>query len=42
MRIEKSIPYAVEKTVAKLEAMALADDIRRDLITALRTGAVWR
>jgi hypothetical protein len=26
MRIGKSIPYAVEKTVAKLEAMALADD----------------
>jgi putative phosphoesterase len=38
----KSIPYAVEKTVAKLEAMALADDIRRDLITVLRTGAVPR
>ena len=32
MRIGKSIPYAVEKTVAKLEATALADDIRRDLI----------
>ncbi len=42
MRIEKSIRYAVEKTVAKPEAMALADDIRRDLITVLRTGAVSR
>jgi hypothetical protein len=37
MRIEKS-----EKTVAKLEAMALPDYIRRDLITVLRTGAVPR
>src|ERR1700730_8722600 len=42
MRIGKSIPYTVEKTVAKLEAMALADDIRRDLIMVLRTGAVPR
>jgi protein phosphatase len=38
----KSTPYAVEKTVAKLEAMVLPDDIRRDLITVLRTGAVPR
>jgi hypothetical protein len=42
MRIGKSIPYAVEKTVAKLEATALADDLRRDLIMVPRTGAVAR
>jgi len=42
MRTGKSIPYAVEKTVPKLEAMALADDIRRDLIMVPRIGAVPR
>jgi hypothetical protein len=35
-------PVRGGKTVAKLEAMALANDIRRDLITVLRTGAVSR
>src|ERR1700730_6264380 len=42
MRIGKSIPAAVQKTVAKLEATALADDIRRDLIMSYAPGAVAR
>lgn len=33
-----SMAYAVETTVAKVQAMPIAEDVRDDLITLLRTG----
>lgn len=36
----RAVPYDVEKTVAKVEAMAVSPEIRRDLVAVLRTGTV--
>jgi putative phosphoesterase len=36
----KSFPYAVDKTVERLKALAFPVDVEKDLITVLQTGSV--
>jgi putative phosphoesterase len=36
----KSFPYAVDKTVGRLQALSFPHDVEKDLITVLRTGSV--
>jgi len=36
----KSFPYAVDKTVERLKALAFPFDVEKDLITVLQTGSV--
>ncbi len=36
----KSYPYAVDKTIAKIQTMPIADSVQQGLITVLRTGSV--
>jgi len=37
----KSCPYAVNKTVERLQALAFPQDVEKDLITVLQTGSVY-
>jgi putative phosphoesterase len=36
----KSFPYAVDKTVERLQALSFPSDVEKDLITVLQTGSV--
>ena len=35
----KTFPYAVQRTAAKIDALPISADVRRDLISVLRTGS---